>query len=242
MQNFKEKSLSNISVIGSSYVNVRWSMEWTSPCRNDYLTWTWIIKNRPTCGYIFVGWCDCSRGAFRLQYGASGARRSVRYRVTHQVEPYILLRSIWGVPPACGPLLQLATAQAGQGNSLKLFRKTSLHDGMGNAVRHCRTLAQLRSRHDPGLLIKIYIHKASQKTLFCSRLWEILPSFPFLDIPFGLLDLVDDPLHKVGDFRVHARILLSRAAFSEAHDPWEGEPPVNINQNSQQASRKIEVL
>ena len=39
------------------------------------------------------------------------------YRVTRQVEVYMLLTSIWGVPPACGPLLQLATAQAGQGNS-----------------------------------------------------------------------------------------------------------------------------
>ena len=34
------------------------------------------------------------------------------------LESYILLQSIWGVPPACGPLLQLATAHAGQGNSL----------------------------------------------------------------------------------------------------------------------------
>ena len=44
-----------------------------------------------------------------------------------------LARSFKGAPPGCGPLLQLATA--GQGNSLKLFRKTSLHDGMGNSVR-----------------------------------------------------------------------------------------------------------
>ena len=40
-----------------------------------------------------------------------------QYRVTRQVESYILLQLIWGVPPACGPLLQLATAQAGRGNS-----------------------------------------------------------------------------------------------------------------------------
>ena len=39
------------------------------------------------------------------------------YRVTRQLESYILLQSIWGVSPACWPLLQLATAQAGQGNS-----------------------------------------------------------------------------------------------------------------------------
>ena len=39
------------------------------------------------------------------------------YRVTRQVDSYILLQSIWGVPPAGGPLLQLATAQAGQVNS-----------------------------------------------------------------------------------------------------------------------------
>ena len=37
--------------------------------------------------------------------------------MTRQVEAYILLTSIWGIPSACGPLLQLATAQAGQGNS-----------------------------------------------------------------------------------------------------------------------------
>ena len=42
----------------------------------------------------------------------------MNYRVTSQLESYILLQSIWGVPPACGPLLQLATAHAGQGNSL----------------------------------------------------------------------------------------------------------------------------
>ena len=39
------------------------------------------------------------------------------YRVTRQLESCIMLQSIWGVPLACGPLLQLATAQAGQGNS-----------------------------------------------------------------------------------------------------------------------------
>ena len=39
------------------------------------------------------------------------------YRITRKVEAYISLTSIWGVPPACGPLLQLAIAQAGQGNS-----------------------------------------------------------------------------------------------------------------------------
>ena len=43
--------------------------------------------------------------------------RQGNYRVTRQVEAYILLTSIWGVLPACGPLLQLATAQASQGNS-----------------------------------------------------------------------------------------------------------------------------
>ena len=37
--------------------------------------------------------------------------------VTRQLKSYILLQSIWGVPPACGPLLQLASAQIGQGNS-----------------------------------------------------------------------------------------------------------------------------
>ena len=39
------------------------------------------------------------------------------YRVTRQLESYILLQSIWGVLLACGPLLQLATAHAGKGNS-----------------------------------------------------------------------------------------------------------------------------
>ena len=37
--------------------------------------------------------------------------------MTRHLDSYILLKSIWGVPPACGPLLQLATAQEGQGNS-----------------------------------------------------------------------------------------------------------------------------
>ena len=35
--------------------------------------------------------------------------------------------------PACGPLQQLAGAQAGQGNSLKKSKKP-LHDGMGNSA------------------------------------------------------------------------------------------------------------
>ena len=34
--------------------------------------------------------------------------------MTSQLESYILLQSIFGVPPACGPLLQLGSAQAGQ--------------------------------------------------------------------------------------------------------------------------------
>ena len=38
------------------------------------------------------------------------------YRVTRQLQYYIMLQSIWGVPPVCLPLLQLATAQAGQWN------------------------------------------------------------------------------------------------------------------------------
>ena len=37
------------------------------------------------------------------------------YRAAQHLESYIQLQSIWGVSPACGPLLQLATGQAGQG-------------------------------------------------------------------------------------------------------------------------------
>ena len=36
------------------------------------------------------------------------------YRVSRHLDSFIMLQSIWGVPSACGPLLQLATAQAGQ--------------------------------------------------------------------------------------------------------------------------------
>ena len=45
------------------------------------------------------------------------------YRAAQHLESYILLQSIWGVPPACGPLLQLATAQASQGNSPNLLQQ-----------------------------------------------------------------------------------------------------------------------
>ena len=38
------------------------------------------------------------------------------YRVTRQLESYMMLPSILGVPSACGPLLQLASAQAARGN------------------------------------------------------------------------------------------------------------------------------
>ena len=53
------------------------------------------------------------------------------YRVSHPIMQRFFEKVLGSSPGACGPLLQLATAQAGQGNSLKLFRKTSLHDGMG---------------------------------------------------------------------------------------------------------------
>ena len=45
------------------------------------------------------------------------------YRATLHLDSYILFQSIWGVPPAFGPLLQLATAQSGQGNSPKNMTK-----------------------------------------------------------------------------------------------------------------------
>ena len=40
-----------------------------------------------------------------------------RYRVSHPIIHGGFSDKFKGVPPACGPLLQLATAQAGQGNS-----------------------------------------------------------------------------------------------------------------------------
>ena len=39
------------------------------------------------------------------------------FRVTRQLESYILLKTIWGVTLASGALLQLAIAQGGQGNT-----------------------------------------------------------------------------------------------------------------------------
>ena len=39
------------------------------------------------------------------------------YRVSHTIMQRGFLEKFLGLPPACGPLLQLATAQAGQGNS-----------------------------------------------------------------------------------------------------------------------------
>ena len=45
------------------------------------------------------------------------------YRVSHPIMQRGFFDYFLGVPPACGPLLQLATAQAGHGNSLKLFPK-----------------------------------------------------------------------------------------------------------------------
>ena len=48
-------------------------------------------------------------------------------------------------------------------------------------------------------------------------------------LPFGLLDLLDDPAHEGGDLGVHPGILLPRAALAEAHDPCQGEPPANMS-------------
>ena len=59
---------------------------------------------------------------------------SLIYRVSHPIIHRGSSAKFLGGPLACGPLLQLATAQARQGNSLKIIRKTSLHDGMGNSV------------------------------------------------------------------------------------------------------------
>ena len=74
-----------------------------------------------------LGWCSLvklrissePRGAaaiLRRVFHFYDCMASPNYRVTGQLESYIQLQSIWGVPPACGPLLQLATAQAGYGN------------------------------------------------------------------------------------------------------------------------------
>ena len=60
------------------------------------------------------------------------------YRVTRQLESYIRLQSIWGVPPACGPLLQLATAQAGQGNSQNWLQQTIGLKLTGHPVPWCK--------------------------------------------------------------------------------------------------------
>ena len=62
-------------------------------------------------------------------------RTKILYRVSHPIMQRGFLEKFYRVPPASGLLLQLATAQAGQGNSLKLFQKTSLHDGMGISVK-----------------------------------------------------------------------------------------------------------
>ena len=56
------------------------------------------------------------------------------YRVSHPIMQRGFSDYFLGVPPSCGSLLQLATAQAGQGNSQKLIWKNSLHDGMRNSV------------------------------------------------------------------------------------------------------------
>ena len=48
----------------------------------------------------------------RLELGAIYLISPGVYRVTRHLDSYILLQSIWGVPPVCGPLLQLAS----QGN------------------------------------------------------------------------------------------------------------------------------
>ena len=61
--------------------------------------WGWGLKNRG------------NERKLKLSFASQ-----ILYRVTRQLESYIMLQSIWGVPPACGPLLQLATAQAGRWN------------------------------------------------------------------------------------------------------------------------------
>ena len=84
-------------------------------------------KSRCACIGVFsssVPWAHCPDELVDSQ----------KYRVSLPNMQRGFPEKFMGVPPACGPLLQLATAQAWQGNSLKLFHKTSPHDGMGNSV------------------------------------------------------------------------------------------------------------
>ena len=56
------------------------------------------------------------------------------YSVTRHLDSYILLQSIWRVPPACGPLLQLATAQACQARHVLTKFRVRTGGAQGNQM------------------------------------------------------------------------------------------------------------
>ena len=56
------------------------------------------------------------------------------YRFSHRIFHRDFSAKFLGLPPACGPLLQLATAQAGQGNSQNKRWRILTNNGMGNSV------------------------------------------------------------------------------------------------------------
>ena len=69
-------------------------------------------------GIVAGGGKDGSASEDKIERMKVSKDGNLLYRVTRHLDSYILLQSlVWIVPPACGPLLQLATAQAGQGNS-----------------------------------------------------------------------------------------------------------------------------
>ena len=89
------------------------------------------------------------------------------YRVTLHLDSYILLQWIRGVPPTCGPLLQLATAQAGQGNSPKWFQMNIGLKVTGHPV------------HTTGIWPRL------KGILYLCMVWNILSSIPVANSCFG---------------------------------------------------------
>ena len=89
-------------------------------------------------------YCSChaaqaSKGNFKKTYyktfRASG--RPTQYSAFHPVIHMVLKMRIWGIHPACGPLLQLPTAQESPCKSHIITKRNMANEWMKTAVLQC---------------------------------------------------------------------------------------------------------
>ena len=116
-------------------------------------------------GSIFGGpWIwDAIQCCHEIHVGDVMSQNSVlcrMYRFPHPIIHRDFFSQVLGSSPACGPLLQLATSQAGQGNSQNKTWQNLTNNGMGNSVHISlfqlvfKRCLFLESRHCSGSIVR----------------------------------------------------------------------------------------